>query len=129
MRKIIWRDIPGFGGRYQVSNTGLIRNSGGLIHHPAVNSGGYLTVYLRPQPRGPKFGYKVHRLVAMAFIPNPLNLPEINHKDCNPKNNNVKNLEWCNRIYNNNFKRGLHLEAKNSVQCFGNGVFFEEPLW
>lgn len=45
--------------------------------------------------------YKVHRLVAMAFIPNPNNLPIINHKDENPSNNNVNNLEWCTVAYNN----------------------------
>lgn len=42
----------------------------------------------------------IHRLVATAFIPNPNRLPEINHKDCNTKNNNVNNLEWCDRSYN-----------------------------
>jgi group I intron endonuclease len=47
--------------------------------------------------------YKVHRLVAMAFIPNPDNLPIINHKDENPSNNNVNNLEWCTYEYNNNY--------------------------
>lgn len=45
----------------------------------------------------------VHRLVAMAFIPNPDNLPCINHKDCNPANNHVDNLEWCDWKYNNNY--------------------------
>ena len=45
----------------------------------------------------------MHRLVANAFIPNPNNLPQINHKDENSKNNNVKNLEWCTQKYNNNY--------------------------
>lgn len=45
----------------------------------------------------------VHRLIAKAFIPNPFNLPEVNHKDEDPTNNAANNLEWCSRIYNNNY--------------------------
>ena len=52
---------------------------------------------------GKKKRYLVHRLVAIAFIPNPNNYKEVNHKDENPSNNNVKNLEWCTREYNNNY--------------------------
>ncbi len=54
-------------------------------------------------------GYRnmlVHRLVAMAYIPNPKSLPQINHKDENPANNHVSNLEWCDAKYNMNYGRG-----------------------
>lgn len=61
----------------------------------------YLGVYLY-QDNKKKFRL-VHRLVANAFIPNPNNLPQINHKDENSKNNNVENLEWCTQKYNNNY--------------------------
>lgn len=74
----------------------------------------YMSVYLY---RNKKRYYKtIHRIVAETFIPNPKNLPEINHKDENPGNNNVENLEWCDRIYNANYgtlkqrqrERGIH---------------------
>lgn len=52
---------------------------------------------------GKSITYKVHRLVAIAFIPNPDNLPHINHKDENKLNNNPNNLEWCDNSYNNNY--------------------------
>ena len=65
--------------------------------------------------------YFIHRLVAQAFIPNPNNLPEINHKDENPLNNNVDNLEWCTHQYNSNYgKRPKKIGEKHSkrvVMC------------
>ena len=67
---------------------------------------GYCGVYLYNK-EGRKF-FLVHRLVATTFIPNPNNYPEVNHKDENPLNNNVNNLEWCTSKYNNNY--GTHKE-------------------
>ena len=71
---------------------------------PRITELGYLVVILTHN--GIKKSKRVHRLVAEAFIPNPNNLPEINHKDENKLNNSVDNLEWCNRTYNNNY--GTH---------------------
>ena len=65
---------------------------------------GYCMVYLYNE-NGRK-SFLVHRLVASAFIPNSDNLPEVNHKDENPLNNNVNNLEWCTSLYNSNY--GTH---------------------
>lgn len=63
-----------------------------------IPSGGYLNVMLSNDTE--KRVWRIHRLVAMAFIPNPDNLPEVNHKDGNPLNNHVDNLEWCTRSQN-----------------------------
>ena len=57
----------------------------------------------------------VHRLVAEAFIPNPDNLPQVNHKDENPNNNNVDNLEWCNAKYNINYGTGIERRSKSRI--------------
>lgn len=111
--KRVWKDIPGFEGIYQVSNTGQIRslnyrgNAGKTkILKQHTDKDGYKRVNLYKDSKGKT--YKVHRLVAQAFIPNPNNLPEVNHKDENKTNNVVWNLEFCTREYNNNY--GSHNE-------------------
>lgn len=88
---IIWKDIVGYEGLYQVSNTGLVKNHKGkvLVLHEDRN---YLKAKLFKN--GKQSTLRVHRLVAFAFIPNPLNLSDVNHKDLNTRNNAVSNLEW-----------------------------------
>ena len=102
-----WKDVPGYEGLYQVSNTGRVKS---LNYHntgednymkPEKLKRGYLRVGLSKNNKRVRF--LVHRLVAEAFIPNPHNLPQINHKDENPENNSVDNLEWCNAKYNANY--------------------------
>ena len=98
-----WRPIVGFEGFYEVSNFGRIRSF--IDNHlkirevpkvlkPFKLTKGYLGVSLKGKT------FKIHRLVAQAFIPNPDNLPQINHKDENKENNSYFNLEWCNSQYN-----------------------------
>jgi hypothetical protein len=95
------KDVIGYEGIYQVSNVGEIfkvfperlrQNK----THPS--SGGYLKAVLTKD--GITKHPTVHRLVANAFIPNPEDLPFVNHKDCDKTNNSVSNLEWCTRRKN-----------------------------
>lgn len=113
----IWKDIKGFEGRYQVSNLGRVRSLDWPRHKGRVlvlkigKKWGYYIVNLA-HASGHIKTVNVHRLVAIAFIPNPDNLPEVNHKDENKLNNVVcfnsdgsidterTNLEWCTGLYN-----------------------------
>lgn len=106
--KEVWKDTKGVFG-YQVSNFGRVRSifsRWGKRAYPrimkgSIDSHGYVQVTI--SINGERKLMFVHRLVAKAFIPNPLNLEMVNHKDENPLNNNVDNLEWCTRSYNNSY--------------------------
>lgn len=91
----IWRDIKGFDGEYQVSTKGRVKS----FHYHKIfilkqrlNKKGYYSVAL--YKNGKSRHYRVNRLVAEAFIPNPENKPLVHHRDDNPSNNCVENLEW-----------------------------------
>ena len=97
-----WKDIPGYEGLYVVSNNGRVMNvRSGRVLRGIVNNLGYIMVGLSKS--GKVKMVSVHRLVAEAFIKNPDNLREVNHKDEDKSNNNVDNLEWCDRKYNVNY--------------------------
>lgn len=95
-----WRDIRGFGGKYQVSTLGRIRGERGMLK-PCISSSGYLHITLSLNGKA-KYA-NVHRIVAETFIENPNNLPIVNHKDENKTNNCVENLEWCTYSYNTSY--------------------------
>lgn len=98
----IWKDIKGYEGLYQASNQGNIRNAQTwVVLRPANNNNKYPTVSL--SKNGEKHSKNVHKLIASTFIPNPLNLPQVNHKDEDKTNNCVDNLEWCSNSYNCNY--------------------------
>ena len=104
MEEEIWCPIKGYEGIYEVSDKGRVKSIGygkerilKLLRTPK----GYLLVSL--WKNGEMKNYRIHRLVAQTFIPNPDNLPMVNHKDENKTNNYVQNLEWCTNKYNSNY--------------------------
>ena len=107
----IWKAIPDYEGYYDVSNMGrvrsvarIVRNGRGrrmnpsVILKPSLGQWGYEQVSLRKD--GQKKTMRVNRLVAQAFIPNPMKLPQVNHIDGIKTNNEACNLEWCDASYN-----------------------------
>lgn len=103
----IWKDVQGYEGRYQVSNFGRVRSLGipyhkGKILKPFFDSkGNYLFIGLHKNKKVEQT--YIHRLVAQTFIPNPDNLPQVNHKNEVKTDNSVDNLEWCTCKYNSNY--------------------------
>lgn len=99
----IWRDVVGYEGYYRVSNLGNIFSIRSNRNLTSTDDDiyGHQKVFLYVS--GKRKTMFVHRLVAIAFLPNPNNYPAINHKDENPRNNSLDNLEWCTYKYNNNY--------------------------
>lgn len=140
----IWVDVPNYEGLYQVSNFGNVKSLSRYVETSnklggrrktkerllklCANKRGYLMVRLSRDCSIKNF--LVHRLVAIAFIPNPNNLPQINHKDENPSNNRVENLEWCDAKYNNNYgeriKKASASTSKKVKQYDMQGKFIRE---
>ena len=109
-----WKDIKGYEGLYQISNYGRVKRvptevwNGhtyfeykGKVLKVLKNKNGYNAVCLCKHGKVKRV--YIHRLVAEAFIENPSNHSEINHKDENKENNHIDNLEWCDRSYNNTY--------------------------
>lgn len=109
-----WTAVKGYEGLYEVSNFGNVKNSKTGKRLSLLNSGnGYLKVHLCKC--GKVNRYWVHRLVAEAFISNFNNLPVVDHKDGNKRNNSVENLEWC-------------TQKENSIRAWKNGLTPKPPI-
>lgn len=111
------KDIPGFDGRYKASSLGgIVGIRFGKLLKPGINTHGYLTVTI--YHNGKKLTRTVHKLVAMAFLPNSDTSLEVNHKDANKANNRADNLEWVTRKQNI-----IHAHANGLVpsSCFKAG--------
>lgn len=106
-----WRDIEGYEGLYQVSNLGRVKSvKRNKVITSSVPPNGYHLVQLWKS--GKCVCKSIHRLVAEHFIPNPNNLPQVNHKDENKSNNVEFNLEWCDEAYNINYGTGVDRRSK-----------------
>lgn len=127
----VWRDVPLFKG-YMVSNMGRIKSVPHVVRncystrltvarivHQRVNKDGYACVRL--YENGAERTFTVHRLVALAFLPNPNNFEEVNHKDECKSNNRLENLEWCTHLYNSRYgtrTKRIAATQKANKHCF-----------
>lgn len=138
----IWKDIKDYEGLYQVSNLGRVKSLPRLITqwnrfknitYPVPEKilsprmiNDYYSVTLSKE--GKTKSIRIHRLVAETFIPNPDNLPEVNHKDENKVNNSVSNLEWCDRQYNNTYNdhnAKINTKKRKSVICIETKIIYK----
>ena len=94
----VWKDVKNYEGLYQISNLGNVKRISSGKRLKPYNRKGYIRVALSKDDTTKHID--IHRLVAQAFIPNPENKPEVNHKDENKLNNEVSNLEWVTRKEN-----------------------------
>lgn len=98
----IWKTIPILDGKYEASDDGRVRKKSTQNElYQETNKLGYKTVKI--QTNYSRKHYRVHRLVAFAFLPNPNNYDVVNHKDENPSKNCLENLEWCTQKYNSRY--------------------------
>ena len=122
----IWKDIQGYEGFYQISNLGNVKSlervidkGNGILQHrkerimnKRESVDGYYIAKLNVNKKSKSIA--IHILVARHFIDNPNNYPEVNHKDCNRKNNQVDNLEWCTHQQNVEHSKQLgHYKTKS----------------
>ena len=115
-----WRKIEGF-ENYEVSNLGNIRNKKGQNKKKCLSNSNYLFIDL--WKNNTRIHFYIHRLVALAFIDNPENKPEVDHKDRNRENNNVNNLRWvtsCENKINKDLKPNKSGEKYIKITAYGN---------
>ena len=132
-----WKDIKGYEGYYQISNLGRVKSLIGWSGNKYIkrekilalykNQAGYYTVKL--QIKNKRKGFRIHRLIAEAFIPNPNNKPEVNHINAIRDDNRIENLEWV--THAENMQHAWKLGTKNNdtikrkIKCVETGEKFE----
>ena len=126
----VWRDIPHYEGLYQVSNLGRVKalakervnHTGGRWIQPekimaiTINNDGYHVISLTKADHTRKTE-RIHRLVALAFIPNPEGKVEVNHINCIRGDNRVENLEWVSRKENNGYTSKCGHKSNKKIKC------------
>lgn len=141
MKDEIWTSVPGYEGFYEVSSMGRVRSVSrwvpcvrnpekkqfyhGRVLKPGVNMNPYGYLQVNLSKRGKTKPGLVHRLVAMAFIPNPDSLREVNHINGDKHDNRVVNLEWCSSKENKKHAHALGLyTSEKAVKCVETGVVY-----
>ena len=120
----IWKPILGYENLYNISNLGNVFSIQSKRNiKQTKNSKGYLIVGLCKNKK--RKSCLIHRLVAEAYIDNPNKLPEINHKDENPLNNTITNLEWCTHKYNMNYN---NLDKRAKIKKELNELYKQEDI-
>lgn len=133
----IWMDIPHYNGRYQVSNYGRVKamprervnHTGGKWITPErilatrLNKDGYEVISLTT-PEGKRKVERVHRLVAITYVPNPMQLPEVNHINCIRHDNRPENLEWCSHQENCAYTSVCGNKSNKLIRCIETGRIF-----
>ena len=131
-----WKDIEETNNQYQISNLGRIKSKARTLEYKNGkkvrrkerilksfnDKDGYKNIFIHPV----KKHFKIHRLVAKYFLPNEDNYPIVNHKDRDPSNNNVSNLEWCTYSYNNTYAGARDTQKKKILQFDLDGNFIKE---
>jgi hypothetical protein len=110
----VWKSVKGYEGLYAISNYGRVKNIvTDKVRSPINNGKGYYKLELRKDKIGKR--HYIHRMVAEAFLPNPHNKTEVNHKDGKPSNNHISNLEWVTSSENSK-----HAVYKGALKAWGN---------
>ena len=125
----IWKDVVGYEGLYQISNDGLIMNAKRhRVVKTHIGTRGYYKLTLHKN--GERHSAEIHRIIALAFIPNPNNYPVINHINGIKTDNRVENLEWCTIQRNSQHAYDYHLkEVANNKPVVATNIENKESLY